>query len=142
MPNRDIRSNLLPKLILNDSITGNGNTDSGDIDVADYDGGVKFNIYASAYTDGDHAIQIHESDTAAFTPDSTTLVSGDALIPQSAALTISAATAKGDVIASIGYIGAKRYAKIRVVSTSVTTGATLVVTLEASPEIKQDPNLV
>lgn len=137
MPSRDIRNRLVPKVLMNSAIASDTNTDSAQLDTADFDGGVKINAFSSIYVDGDYAIQIHASDTSGFTPGASTLLSGDELIPASASVSIGAAVVAGATIDSIGFITAKRYAVARVVSTNFSSsGATIIITAESSPEIK------
>lgn len=134
MPCKDIKSSKDSFLLMNSTISSNTNTDSAELDLSAYNSGVKINVLASAYTDGIYAIQLHTSDTSGFTPSSTTLLSGDALIGD--AITISAITSAGSAISSQGFISAKRYFKVRVVSTSVTTGANIIINAEAKKDVR------
>lgn len=81
--------------------------------------GLTFVAESTALTDGTYTLQVLESDTAA-APDFTE-AAADFVI---GAGTISAV----DAPAKIGYVGKKRYARLRIVSTGVTTGATLTAT--------------
>jgi hypothetical protein len=136
MPSRDIRNKLVPILLMNEAIITDTNTDATQLDTADYDGGVSVNVFSSAYSDGSYAVEIHASDTTGFSPSSSTLLSGDSLIPSSTSITISAALADGGTIDSSGFITALRYVKVRIVSTSTSSGATLVILVQNNPEIK------
>lgn len=81
--------------------------------------GLTFVAESTAYTDGTYTLQVFESDTAA-APDFT-LTDADFVVGSG---TISAVNTP----AKIGYVGKKRYARLRIVSTGVTTGATLTAT--------------
>lgn len=136
MPGRDIRSKLVPILLFNAAITTDTNTDSSQLDTADYDGGVKINAFSSAWTDGTYTLQIHTSDTTGFTPGASTLLSTSNLIPASGSIVLTAALAAASTIDSLGFISAKRYMKVRIVSTLTSSGATIIITSENNPEIK------
>jgi len=137
MPGRDIRNKLVPKILMNSAIASDTNTDSIQLDVADYDGGVKLNVFSTIYADGDYALEIHASDTDSFSPSSSTLLSGNNLIPASASVSVGAAAVLGAVLDSVGFITAKRYVVARIVSTNFSaSGATIIITAENNPEIK------
>jgi hypothetical protein len=128
MPKRDIRSDFELVCLLNSTISTDTNTDSEILDVADYDGGVTFYLMCSAYTDGTYTPVIQEGDNSALS-DAASTADGD-MIPQStpeASAAVSAATATDGsaALTSIGYIGAKRYVRVRITSTSTSSGATL-----------------
>ena len=78
--------------------------------------GLTFAVESTAYTDGTYTLQVLESDTAA-APDFT-VTAADFVIGAGSITAV-------DTPAKIGYVGKKRYARIRIVSTGVTTGATL-----------------
>jgi hypothetical protein len=140
--NRDNRNTVKPFLVLNSTISSDTNTDSSEIDTKNYDGGLKFNIFSNDYTDGTYTVQLHASDTTGFTPSSSTLLATDELIPSSQSVAITAVQGDLAVIASVGAITAKRYMVLRVVSTLTSTGANIIATAEAVPEIQPDPDLV
>ena len=98
----------------------NSNTDS-DGEFIDTQGfyGLTFVAESTAFTDGTYTLQVLESDTAN-APDFT-VTAADFVIGSGS---ISAV----DAPAKIGYVGKKRYARLRIVSAGVTTGATLTAT--------------
>lgn len=100
------------------AINSDTDTDGEFIDTQGFYG-LTFVAESIAYTDGTYTLQVLESDTAA-APDFTA-TAADFVIGSG---TISAV----DAPAKIGYVGKKRYARLRIVSTGVTTGATLTAT--------------
>ena len=93
----------------------NSNTDS-DGEFIDTQGfyGLTFIAESTVYTDGTYTLQVLESDTAN-APDFTATA---------ADFVIGSGSISGvDAPAKIGYVGKKRYARLRIVSTGVTTGA-------------------
>jgi len=137
MPQRDIKSSLNAYFLMNEAITTDTNTDSAELDMANYDSGVKINAFASAYSAGTYTVQLHASDTTGFTPSASTLLATDEIIPSSGTIAITAVSTVGDAINSLGVCTAKRYLAVRIVSTSTGT-ATIVVTAEAKPELRQE----
>lgn len=138
MPTRDNRNHIVPVLLFNAVINSDTNTDSSEFDMADYDGGVDIQAFASAWTDGAYAINIHASDTSGFTPAAGNLLSGDNLIPSGASVSIGAVLAALATPDSIGVISALRYLVVRIVSTATSSGATLMVLAQNKPEIIQE----
>lgn len=117
MATKDITTILDESNALNAGvINSDTNTDGEFIDTQGFYG-LMFSAEATAYTDGTYTLDILESDTASapdFTP-----VGSYFIVNEGSA--ISAV----DTPAKIGYVGKKRYARLRIVSTGVTTGATL-----------------
>lgn len=108
---------------LEPQVIGSDTTTTGAIiDTADFDLGVSFAVLATAYTDGTFTLKIEDGDDAALADaadvDSSMLVYGT--LPA-----VSAGASEGDVMAKEGVHSAKRYVRASIVSTSVTTGATL-----------------
>ena len=96
-----------------DTTTAGATVDKGDFL------GLEFFVKVDAFTDGDYAITVQESDDASAwsAPDSEVILGSGSIL---AADSPSA----GDVY-RLGYVGKKRYARLSIVSTSTTTGATL-----------------
>jgi len=104
------------------TIASNTTTVGEIIDTANFDMGVYFSLFCTAYTDGTYTLTIEEGDDAALA-DATT-VSSDQLIGSLAS--VSAATTHGTgVLPSTGVHSTKRYVRPSIVSTGVTTGATV-----------------
>ncbi len=119
MATKDITTILDVSNALNSGvINSDTNTDGEFIDTQGFYG-LTFVAESTAYTDGTYTLQVFESDTAA-APDFT-LTDADFVVGSG---TISAVNTP----AKIGYVGKKRYARLRIVSTGVTTGATLTAT--------------
>ncbi len=119
----DIKSNLLFLLAMIANITTDTTTSGAIIDTAKFELGIAFDMGVINFTDGSYELQIFESDDPAMS--GATVVSGDQLI--GALPTLTAATAQGAAKTSVGVISHLRYLQARVVSTSTSTGADVVI---------------
>jgi hypothetical protein len=136
MPNRDLKNNIAADLGFYAVISSNTTTAGQIVDTANYDGGVMFSFAALAYTDGVYTPLLEESDDSG--------MSGAVTIPAariiglaSAVVTaLGAATTLGAALATLGITWTKRYVRLSLVSTVVTTGATIVAMTHKVPEIK------
>lgn len=133
MATRDIRSNLEGQLVFNATVSSDTTTAGTIIDTADYDGGIKLDFIASAYTDGTYTPLLQESDDSGMA--GATDIPDAALIGTEAGAALSAATADTEVLKSLGFFSNKRYVQVSLVSTAVTTGATLQVVAQKMPEV-------
>lgn len=136
--NRDIKSSLKPYLAFLGTISTDTTTTGTIIDTADFDGGFKFDFVCSAYTDGTYTPLVYEGDESNLSDK--TEVADTNMIPQSggeAAAALSAVTVEGAAIESLGIFGTKRYVRLDIVSTSTSSGATIVVTANGVSEIKK-----
>ena len=133
MPTRDIRSNLLPKVAFNANITSSTTTNGAIIDTADYDSGVMYAFMCHAYTDGTYTPVIEHSDDSGMS--GAVDVPDENLIGTEAQAVLSAVSASGADLKTIGIIGTKRYVRVKITSATVTTGARIVVTAVVQPEI-------
>lgn len=118
----DSASNLAPRVGLNTAAISSSTTTNGNIiDTQDFNS-LTFVLNVGARTDGTYTLAIQHGDAAnlsdAATPDASDLVGTTAATAVSAAQTMS----------KIGYVGNKRYVRCNVVSTSVSSGATVGVT--------------
>lgn len=108
---------------LEPQVIGSDTTTAGAIiDTADFDMGVFFSMLTTAYTDGTFTLKIEHGDDSGLSDaadvDSAMLVYGS--LPAN-----SAGASEGDVMAKEGVHSTKRYLRASIVSTSVTTGATV-----------------
>lgn len=133
MPVKDIRSNLKPIQVMNANITSNTTTSGSILDTQGYDLGVMFQYASPVYTDGTFTPTILESDDPAMAGSNT--VAADNLIGTYAGAVVSAVTAALGTLPTIGVIGTKRYLQVQEVSTSVTTGARIVITAINKAEV-------
>lgn len=137
MTMKDIRSDLLPKLAMNADITSDTDTIGAAIDTAKHELGIVFTFAAATYTDGIFTPAIEESDDVGFSSPSD--VDAERLIGTIANATISGAQSEGDEIPSLGAFSTKRFLRVKQVSTSVTSGARILVTshqaAESSPAV-------
>ena len=106
--------NAVPSTVIN----ANGETDGDVIDTQGFYS-LTFNAKATAYTDGEYGLIVLESDET--DPSSFT--------PTDSNFTIQA-NGSGQILSAnspiaIGYVGKKRYAKLRIVALGVTAGATI-----------------
>lgn len=136
----DIRSDLEPKLAQLDIITSDTTTDGVSIDTSDFDGGLVFTYLCTVFTDGTYTPVLEESDTGVFGGEENAIADAN-LIGTEAGAVLSAASVEGAVLNSIGVFSNKKFVRSTIVSASTSTGATIVVTLQAVPEIKPSANL-
>lgn len=97
------------------TIATNTNSDGPTVDLQGYDS-CELIARTGAWTDGAYALQVLESDASG---------SGFAAAPASSVLGGSPSIGAANTIARVGYIGTKRYVRLRVVSTGTTSGASL-----------------
>lgn len=133
MPNLDIRSDLQTQMVFNAAIGGDGTTNGEIIDTADYDGGIMISFAAQAWTDGTYTPLLEESDDSGMA--GATPIPDSQLIGTEADAAISAATALGALWTTLGFFSTKRYVRVSLVATGVTTGATIVATATKTPEL-------
>jgi hypothetical protein len=132
--NRDLRSNLEVELAFNQEITSSTTTASTFIfDTAHYDGGAFFGFSAPAWSDGTYTPKIEHSDDSGMA--GAVDVPAANIIGSVANAVLSAATAEGDAVPTLGIVGVKRYVRISIVSAGVSSGATIVVPLVKKPEL-------
>lgn len=123
MSTRDIRSNLLQKLLFNAAISTNTTTDAVVIDLADFDMGVMISLAALAFTDGSYNLIFEDSpDNSVFTA-----VSSDKIIGPGATVSALTDPSVPDELETVGLFSIDRFLKVRIVSTGTTTGATIAV---------------
>jgi hypothetical protein len=118
----DLRSDLRNQRALVSTISTNTTTTGDIIDMQGHQTGAYFTVLCSAFTDGSYVVSLQHGDAANLS-DAVDVVAPDLV---GSNFTLTAATAAAAVINSLGYIGGKRYVRLKVVSTGVTTGATLI----------------
>lgn len=138
MPVKDIRSNLLPKLAFLAIINSDTTTNGAIIDTADFDSGVVFNFLSTVYGAGTYTPILEESDDSGMSGAND--IADANLIGTEAGAAISAVTAAGANLGSIGIFGTKRYIRVKILSASSST-TTIVATFNGMPEVMPDPNL-
>ncbi len=140
MPVRDIRNNLEPKLVQLDTITSNTTTDGSSIDTAEFDGGIVFNYVCTAFSAGTFTPFLEESATGSFGGEETAIADAN-LQGTEAGGAITAVTAEGDVLTSIGIVGTLRYVRSAIVSSGASGTNTFAVTVQGVPNIQPSANL-
>jgi len=120
----DIRSGLLPKYAFPvQAISTDTTTNGAIIDTKDFDKGIVFTLLCSAYTDVTYTPVLEESDDSGMS--GATDVPDANLIGTEAGAALSAVTASSATLNSIGAFGTKRYLRLKIVSASTSTGATV-----------------
>ena len=116
---KDIRSNILVKQALNHRFTADGAQQSAIIDTANFDKGIMFSFAVPDYTDGSYAVTIDEGDDSGLS-DASAVASGNLIgsLP-----TLSAVTTDNATLSTFGVHSNKRYLRVTVTASSVTTGA-------------------
>lgn len=135
MSKHDIHNGLLARVALNTAaITSNTTTNGTNIiDTQGYSG-LEFLMTVGARTDGTFSMTIQHGDASDLS-DATTVDASDLLGTTAQTAANTAQTQK-----RIGYVGNKRYVRANVVSTSVTSGATVgVAALLGRPTVGPTP---
>lgn len=115
----DMHNDVLAKVAKNTAAISTSTTTTGVIiDTNGYES-LEFIVQSGAYTDGTYTPLIEESDAANLS--GSNAVADEDLLGLEADAAVSAA----NTVKRIGYIGHKRYVRLSLVSTSVTSGATL-----------------
>ncbi len=140
MPTQDIRSNLESQIAQRDTITSNTTTDGASIDTSDFDGGIVFNFSCTSFSAGTFTPLLEESATGDFSGEETAIADAN-LIGTEAGAALTAVTAEGDVINSIGIFGTLKFVRSTIVSTGASGNNLIEVTISARPEIMPSPNL-
>jgi len=124
---KDIRSNLECRLALVSTAISTDTTTTGSaIDTAAFEMGLMFITDVSAYTDGTYTLSIETADDSGFSVNLVEIKTGDDnFLEGSSGVALTAVTAAGAKILTIGAFGNKKFARIKIVSTSTSTGATL-----------------
>lgn len=140
MPQLDQTSEFDVGLGLNAQVISTNTTTNGNIiDAKDYFGGLDWILFSGAYTDGAYTVLVeggNESDLsdAVAIPDNQLLAQNpkDRLTAPEAQISLDGA----NQVAKIGVLGGYRYYRLSVVSTGVTTGATLGSVFKGKPDYR------
>lgn len=125
MAYKDNHNSIYPRVALNtQAISTNTTTNGNWIDTATY-GSLEFILQSGTITDGTYTPLIQDADESDYSD--AAAVADDYLLPAG-----GGAEAAADFVAAddntnkrLGYIGGKRYVRLSIVSTGVTTGGTL-----------------
>jgi len=121
MASRDIHNNLGAVVALNiGAISSNTTTNGAIVDTQGFEA-VEFFIQSGTLTDGSYAPTVTEGNASDLSDGSAT-AAGD-LLGTLAGATFAATD--DNAVKKIGYKGGKRYVRLNIVSTGVTTGGTL-----------------
>lgn len=119
MADKDLCSLINPVKALSITAIGSSTTTNGDIiDMLGYDSAT-FIIFSGAVTDGTYTPNIIEGDNSALSDG--TSVTADYLIGTYAGAAINTANTHK----KLGYVGKKRYIRLQIISTGVTTGGSI-----------------
>lgn len=111
---RDLHNNLDGVAALTPrSVGANGTINGSGVDLQGYDS-VEFVVAAGTITDGTHAVNVQDSDDDITYAEA---AAGDILGAEP-----SFAATDDNAVKQVGYVGPKRYCRIQLVSTGVTTG--------------------
>lgn len=117
----DIKSKMILQTALAAAIVSSTTTNGSILDTANYDLGLAFALSCVAFTDGVYTLQVWTSDDSGMSGE--VQLTGDNLIGTAPA--VSALSAAGGTLGAVGVIGNKRYVRVKIVSTGVTSGATV-----------------
>jgi hypothetical protein len=131
-----VREMVTKEVVMNalevQEIASNTTTVGAIIDTRDYDLGVYFAMFCSAYTDGTYTLKIEHGDDSGLSDAAD--VPADALV-YGTLPALTALTAEGGRLAKEGVFGTKRFLRASIVSTLVTTGADLSVIMVKAAEL-------
>lgn len=114
----DLHTKISEKVALNiAAITTNTTTNGASVERTGSES-LEFVIQSGVLTDGAYAVNVQHSDDGSVWADA---VAADDLLGAEP----SFAATDDNVVKSVGYIGGKKFARIQIVSTGVTTGGTL-----------------
>lgn len=125
MPIRENISDQKVEMVMNSAIGADGASNSNIVDTQGFDFGVTIAAALQAFTDGVFAVTAFESDAADMA--GAVLIGADKLLETLPTLD-TAATALGADWALFGFTGTKRYIRMTVTASVVTTGATVIMT--------------
>lgn len=120
MAQYDIHNQMLQKVGLNTAVINSNATTNGVIIDTQGFGALEYLLAIGARTDGTYTLQLQHGDAANLS-DAATVGAADLLGSLPVGNT-------ANTVQRVGYVGDKRYVRANVVSTSVTTGATVGVT--------------
>jgi len=130
MPINDIRNDIAVFYGTSEAITTDTTTTVGDFDLQEYGTGFAVALGASAYTDGTYTLAFLDSD------DDVTYTAVAAADLVGSYVAVSAATTQLAQMSATGYVGAKRYLRVTIVSTSTSSGATVFCAAIGNKEVK------
>lgn len=138
MPSMDITHSLRNEIALNVQAIASDTTTVGNIiDVSD-SLAANLTFFSGAVTDGSYVILLEESESAAFA--TSNVVADTDMLGQDSDSTdapeLQTTITAANEIKKLGYVGAKPYIRVSVVSTTVTTGGTLGCTVNKDEKIK------
>ena len=117
---QDLSSKLNPVVALNtQAISSNTTTVGNIIDTKGYNS-LDFALVTGTITDGDYALTIEDGDDSGLSDAAT--VASDFIVGTLPAFTEDT---DDDAVKHCGYVGKKRYVRVSVVSTNVSTGGTV-----------------
>lgn len=130
---KDIRSNLKETVAFSEVISSDGvnnPANAGIIDTADFELGLMFSVAIPVYGDGNYTLLLEESSDSLMA--GAVAITGDKLIGTLPVL--SAVTAEGATLETVGVISNLRYVRASITSASSTTATTVVVTATQKAE--------
>lgn len=136
---REMVTHMRPVLAFQGAVSSNTTTNTQIIDTANFDLGVTFTMSAPVYTDGTYQLTFQEGDESdlsdAVTVDSVKVVPIADSAQDAVNTGITAITADGGVLVKAGLHSTRRYVRAQIVSTGVTTGATLNLVFTGGAEV-------
>ena len=138
MATKDLTRKLKNEIAVDIQASTTDTTTVGNIiNVGESEVGVNFTFFSGVYTDGTYDILIEHGDDSGLSD--AAAVPDEQLLGQdptsSTAPEAQAQIGAADEIKKIGYVGAKKFARASIVSTSTSSGATLGSIVEKKPEI-------
>lgn len=129
---RDIANDLEVELLMSAVITTDTTTFSPSTDVAHFDAGFVVSPATFVYADGTYVVTLQDSpDDSVWTdvPTAKLIDPGGA-----GSITISAQTSAGDLLGRLGAFSTNQFIRLKVVSTSTTSGSDIIAVIVKAPE--------
>ncbi len=125
----DIRSNLQPLVANVAAHAADGTINGISIDTADFELGLMFTQAVTAFTTGAFLLALEESDTGVFAGEETA-IPVDQTIGPIGGTSLTALSANGDILPTVGVISNKRFVRANSIGGSTAVGTVLVMAVQ------------
>jgi len=135
---RDIVNQLESHIVYNQPIVADGDTFSLEFDTIDFESGLYWSVFVTVYNDGDYLLSAQESDVGGFNQSDWDDVPTEAYCNEQPIA--NSVTGALDPIPILGVFSTKRYVRLKITASNVTSGANLAGLVTAKADYRPDPN--
>ncbi len=135
---RDIVNQLESHIVYSQPVVTDGDTTSLEFDTIDFESGLYWSVFVTAYSDGDYLMSAQESDVGGFDQSDWDDVPTEAYCNEQPI--VNSVTGALDPIPILGVFSTKRYVRLKITASNVTSGATLAGLVTAKADYRPDPN--